>query len=346
VARQFGQWVVRRPLKEGGQAHTFLVYSVDDREQRPFVLKRLKNKKRLGRFKREVRAGLALSHPNILKVVDSELEKPEPYLVAQFCSGGSLDAVCVSRLSTVERLNLFAGICRGVGYAHSEGVIHRDLKPENVFLLEDLVTPVVGDFGLCFIADEGERFTMVDEAVGARWYMAPELAHGYAEEITPASDVYSLGKILYWILAGRVFDREMHRAQRFDLTKGQIAPDYHFIYELLDKMIVEDPSKRLTNANDVTNSVGDIIRRIEMHSHDIDLASPQACTYCGVGFYKIVLDASRKTEGGNLVSSVQNFGFYGGLDDPEWLILVCDYCANVQIFRPDLAKDRDIWRKK
>lgn len=343
---QYGKWKVIRPLKEGGQAHTFLVYNVDDQEQRPFVLKRLKNIERLDRFRREVQAGLQLSHSNILKVIDSELEGVRPYFVAEFCTGGSLDETDLSRLPTIDRLKIFAKICHGVSHAHAERVIHRDLKPGNVFLLADLTTPVVGDFGLCLISDEEGRFTMVDEAVGPRWYMAPELAHGFADEVTPTSDVYSLGKILYWLLAGRIFDREMHRSARFDLTKNQVKPDYYFIYDLLDKTIVEDPSNRLGNAADVASWVEEIIRRIQMHSHHIDLATPQACTYCGVGFYLIALEASQETQGNNLVSSVKNFGFYGGINNPSWLILACDHCGNVQIFRPDLAKDRDIWRRK
>jgi len=79
-------------------------------------------------------------------------------------------------------------------------------------------------------------------------YTAPELEDGRADDVTPAADVYSLGKILYWLMAGHVFDREKHRLERFDLTQDQKDPTMFWVYELLDKMIVENPSKRLPDA--------------------------------------------------------------------------------------------------
>lgn len=267
MAQLYGnRWKVKESLGEGGQAHTILVYDVNDEEKKIFVLKRLKNLKRLRRFENEVNACLAFSHPNILKIEDKNLQDDPPYFVAEYCSGGPLNFEAISGLTLVERLRLFSAICHGVGYAHSKGIIHRDLKPDNIFLREDM-TPVVGDFGLCFITESGNRVTMVDEQVGSRWYMAPELAHGMADEVRPASDVYSLGKVLYWMLAGRIFDREAYRTPQFDLTKEQTDPDYFFIYDLFDKMIVEDPKKRLANANEVTDAVGVIIKRIEMRAH-------------------------------------------------------------------------------
>src|SRR5436305_1806898 len=83
----------------------------------------------------------------------------------------------------------------------------------------------------------------------------PELAHGIADEVTSAADVYSLGKILYWMLAGKIFDREVHRNIRYDLTKGETRPDYFFMYKLFDQTICENPRSRLPDANEVSNAV-------------------------------------------------------------------------------------------
>lgn len=345
MAQQYDKWRVIEQIGQGGQAKALLVYDVNDPERKPFVLKRLSNLKRLARFEKEVRAGLELSHPNILKIVDKNLDHTSPYFVAEYCPKGALEFEKLSGLFVIERLRIFSAICRGVGHAHSKGYIHRDLKPDNIFLREDM-TPVVGDFGLCFITEGGERVTMLDEQVGSRWYMAPELAHGMADEVTPAADVYSLGKVLYWMLAGKVFDREVYRAPKYDLTKGQTTPDLFFIYDLFDRMIVESPGGRLANAGEVSEAVDVIIRRIEMGAHHIDLLTPQACSYCGLGFYQKVLDASRETKGTEVDSAVRNFGFYGGINDPVWLVLACDHCGNVQIFRPDFAKDKKVWKKK
>jgi serine/threonine protein kinase len=353
LSKKYGDWQVEKTLGEGGQAHTFIVHNILNEEKKQFVLKRLKNKNRLERFKKEVRAGLSLSHPNVVKVVASDLEAADPYFVAEFCRGGALGDADLSVLTDIDRLSIFLEICQGVGFAHSNGVVHRDLKPDNVFLREDMRTPVVGDFGLCFITEEGERFTLVDEAVGPRWYIAPELAHGFADEITMSSDVYSLGKVLYWMLAGRIFDRELHRTPRYDLTKDQVAPDFFFIYDLLDRMIVEEPSKRFENANLVAEAISEVIRRIKVEAHHINPTTPQSCMYCGVGFYqKVVDDPPRENHYPLDYTTTINFGLepkgsFGGPSTwiPRWLIFACDYCGNVQMFRPDYAKNKSVWKK-
>lgn len=351
MAQQYGKWRVKEQIGQGGQGTALLVYDVNDPEKKPFVLKRLSNLKRLSRFEKEVRAGLQLSHPNILKIVDKDLEHDSPYFVAEYCPGGALNVDALSQLSITDRLRMHSAICRAVGHAHSKGFIHRDIKPANIFLRGDM-TPVVGDFGICFITEDGDRVTMLDEQVGSRWYMAPELAHGIADEVTPAADVYSLGKVLYWMLAGRIFDREVHESPRFDLRRDQTAPDYFFIYDLFKEIIVEDPKKRLPHANEVADAVDVIIRRIEMGAHHLDLSTPQDCLYCGIGFYKVVVDEPekenvypmeyRKTR----LFGLNQEGYSGPVSWwPKWLILACDHCGNVQTFRPDLAKNRDVWKK-
>lgn len=355
MAPRYGKWIVIRPLERGGQAQTFLVQEEGADNGEYFVLKRL-NPNRIERGRAEIRACKELSHPNVLKYIDEDLEGDKPYLVTEYCSGGALSKLNIAEYSLLERLRMFLAICRGVGHAHSHTppIIHRDLKPDNIFLREDKVTPVVGDFGICFF-DEGERVTLVDEAVGPRWYMAPELAHGFAEDVTPRADVYSLGKVLYWMLAGKVFDREAHRQPRFDLTSDQTAPDYFLIYDLLDNMIVEDPSKRLPDANKVAEAVEEIIHRIEVHAHHIDLSAPQHCIYCGKGTYKTIVDNPREPHN-TFPKSYPELGRFGleqpqGYSGPtttwpEWLILVCDYCGNVQMFRPDYGRGRRIWGRR
>jgi serine/threonine protein kinase len=336
------KWKVKGSLDEGGQAHTFLVYDVNDSPENIFVLKRLKNLKRFRRFENEVNACLELSHPNILQIKDKNLKSERPYFVAEYCVRGCLKADVMSRLPLLDRLRMFSIICHGVGYAHAhnKGITHRDLKPDNIFLREDM-TPVVGDFGLCFISESGDRVTMNDEQVGSRFYMAPELAHGIADQITPAADVYSLGKILYWMLAGRVFDREVHRDPRYDLTNGETKPDLFFIYDLFDKTICEKPNARLPNANDVREATDTIIRLIEAKSHVIDLRVPQLCSYCGIGTYKVVADNTSPNNRSRSLD-IQDFGF-NLVGISLWLILVCDNCGNVQIFRPDHAKNEETW---
>lgn len=344
MGQRIGDWEIDKSLDEGGQGWTYLAHKSDESEIKPVVLKVLKQRTkpdRLARFGREIEIGLRLSHPNVLKIKDHDINHDKPYFVTEFCRGGALGDANISELSVVEKLKLFSAICRGVGHAHNQGVIHRDLKPHNIFLQDNLLTPVVGDFGLCLLLEEEERLTRTTEVIGARWYLAPEMEDGRYEEAKPVADVYSLGKILYWMLAGRIFSREKHRTAEYDLTKSQNDPAILFVYELLDGMIVGEPSeRRFVDANAVADAVDHVIRRLEMHGNPVDLKAPKICKFCGVGYYQKIMHASgdnpEKFDGAkyNLGMELYNIPAH------TWLFLACDYCGNVQVFRPDCAKDK------
>jgi serine/threonine protein kinase len=350
LAKKYGKWIVKKSLSEGGQGQTFLVYEEGAEDKGEFVLKRLRNADRIPRFQNEIKAGLELDHPNVVRVVDYNLEGDPPYLVTEYCSGGDLSKADLSRYTTIDRLRMFSAISRGVGHAHSKRVFHRDLKPANIFLREDRtmplgIIPVVGDFGICHLEeDKEERLTRTDEELGNRFCTAPELEGGGDEDPGPAPDVYCLGKLLYWMIAGRRIPRERHRDPEYDLTKDRKEAEIFLIYELLDKMIVYDPSKRFGDANEVADEVDVIIRRILMNAHPIDPKAPQACTYCGLGFYEKVIYASSQDGKWPEDNAVERFGF-SARGASIWRIQVCDYCGNVQLFRPDHAKkeNRDVW---
>ena len=338
--QKYGKWIIDRSLNEGGQAHTFLVYAEDDQEKKLFVLKRLKNKNRIDRFVAEIQAVMKLSHKNILKVADFAPDADRPYLVTEYCDKGTLSAELLSPMSLLQRLQVFGQICDAVAYAHSQKIIHRDLKPENIFLRNDM-TLVVGDFGICHVVDGDERFTLTEEAVGPFRYMAPEFEDGRTDNVQPSSDVYSLGKLLYWMLSGRTFAREKHREENFDLARGTHGSEYHLINRFLDRMIVSDPAKRFATGKQALEELAVLIDGIEKRAHCIDINTPQPCLYCGLGFYQIQA-ASIPIPGRLPPVEVRNFGFtsYGG---SQWIITVCDHCGNVQIFRTDYVNKKNIW---
>jgi serine/threonine protein kinase len=349
VGKRYDGWEITKDLSEGGQAWTHLAKKVGGDDESPYVLKRLKKKtdsSRLKRFRQEIDAGLHLSHPNVLKVVGHNISHEQPYLVTEYCPGGPLSDARIADYSDVERLRMFLAVCHGVGHAHAKGVIHRDLKPPNIFLLSDLRTPVVGDFGLCLLADQEERLTEVNEPVGARWYMAPELEDGINLDVGTEADVYSLGKILYWMFSGgRIFSRERHRIEQYDLTRDRKDVAIFFVYDLLDRIIVAEPGRRrFKNANEVAEAVETAIRRIQVNAHHIDLSVPQDCIYCGVGFYQKVVDESPEVMHTGEYPQLSQFGFHG-IGKSSWLILACDYCGNVQVFRRDYAKDKTVWKQ-
>jgi serine/threonine protein kinase len=339
-AVQYGKWTVVRPLAEGGQAHTYLV-ELTEQPGECFVLKRLKNLNRLGRFQAEVDTGLRLKHGSLVQVFDSDLGCSKPWFVMEYCSDGPLQYRATMPIA--ETLLLFERISRGVAFAHASGVVHRDIKPDNIFMRRD-GSPAVGDFGLCFLADEGERFTFSHEAVGPRWYMAPELEDGRLDLVTSRSDVYSLGKLLYWMLTGQTFSREKHHDPDFDITAGSKSSVPFLVYELLDTMIVRDPAMRLADAGQVCDAVGVLRRRIEMNAHAIGKGIPQPCGYCGIGTYQFAVHHGARAKSGSHPTDVANFGFQA-VGNSRWIISVCDHCGNVQMFRPDYAKDPDVWVK-
>jgi serine/threonine protein kinase len=253
------RWEIIESVGEGGQAHTFLVKDNKGEGEIQYILKRLKPRSRIERFKREIEVVRNLSHPNIVQLIDFDLTAKEPYLVTEYCSGGSLaKAKPFWQDSPIEALDTFQQVCEGVAFAHNNGIIHRDLKPDNIFLRSKNGPAVVGDFGICYLEEDGTRITLTEEAVGPVHYMAPELEEGRIANVSPKSDIYSLGKLLYWLLSGgKIFSREKHRDPEWDLKgprkwSGRNASEEFWkniymehVNRLLDKMIVNDSQQRI-----------------------------------------------------------------------------------------------------
>ncbi|MBI1884848.1 MAG: serine/threonine protein kinase [Chloroflexi bacterium] len=325
-----GKWKIVESLSEGGQAHTFIVRKVQEDGDETYVLKRLKDPARIGRFRNEVEAGLKLKHNNIVEVIDWDLDGRQPYIVTVYCKGGSLNRARPFDYSDHGRLlDLFGQICDGVLHAHSQRVIHRDLKPDNIFLWADRHgDAVVGDFGLCFL-EEGERITLTEEAVGARNYTAPELEDGRAEQVSAQSDVYSLGKILYWLVsAGRTFSREKHRDPEFDLVRLTNNLYLEHVNRLLDQMVVLDAGKRW-HLEVVRNQVAISKRLIVGEYNPVGPSVWARCYYCGMGSYLLIGRDRETTENEYFIRTGQ---------PGDWRVLVCNYCGHVQTFRPDIGR--------
>jgi len=324
-----GRWERLGDLPEGGQAHTYLVRdTTKPQEDTRYVLKRLKNLKRIGRMRNEVEAGLKLEHQNVVRVVHWNLESAEPYMVTDYYPGGSLSDARPFEYGHGHLFDLMGQICDGVLHAHSRGVKHRDLKPDNIFLSTDRKGhAVVGDFGLCLI-DEGERVTLTEEAVGGRYYMAPELEEGRTDQVSEASDVYSLGKVLCWLMSGgRIFSREKHRDQEFDLKTVTDNLYMEHVNRVLDKMILEQPSERWP-LDRVREWLPHISRLVVREYNPVGPQVETRCNYCGIGRY-----ALRAKDTGSVSDYFGRTGLPG-----DWRILVCSHCGHSEIFRPDIAR--------
>ena len=204
---QLGPYRILEEIARGGMG---VIYRARHAPSRRIVaLKRVLNyhsdsRETLARFQREATAAASLDHPNILPIYDvGATEDGLPFFSMKFASGGSLlDARKAFRDSPRRAIQLMATVARAVEYAHSRGILHRDLKPGNI-LLDARGEPMVSDFGLAKWLDTKSELTRTLTVFGTPGYIAPEQAANPTADLTPATDVYSLGAILFELLAGR-----------------------------------------------------------------------------------------------------------------------------------------------
>jgi len=200
------RYPVKERLGEGGVAVVFRAW--DAELNRPVALKVLKETSAISqaarlRFRREAQVMAGLSHPNLIMVHDAGDHEGRLYLVMELVEGLSLAHGAGGRPPSLhDRVRLLERVARGVSAAHDRGIVHRDLKPGNV-LVTPSGEPKVADFGLAHLVDSDTELTKSGTALGTPLYMAPEQVEGRPKEISPRTDVYSLGVMLYETLAGR-----------------------------------------------------------------------------------------------------------------------------------------------
>jgi tetratricopeptide (TPR) repeat protein/tRNA A-37 threonylcarbamoyl transferase component Bud32 len=192
-----------------GEGTTAVVYRTWDRQlQRWVALKVLRESVALSeigreRFRREALAAAALSHPHLVAVYDSGEHDGRLYLVMEMVEGRSLGVLLRERRPEAAAwVTLLEKIARGVAAAHAAGIVHRDLKPGNI-IVSSAGEPKVGDFGLAHLSDSDAGLTRTGVTLGTPAYMAPEQVEGRAGDVSPRTDVYALGAVLYEGLAGR-----------------------------------------------------------------------------------------------------------------------------------------------
>jgi tetratricopeptide (TPR) repeat protein len=210
AGRQIGPYRLLDEIGHGGMGTVHRAARTDDAFQRTVALKLVRAAASSDfiqqRFLRERQILGRLQHPNIATVFDGgTTDDGQPYLVMEYVEGEPIDRYCAAReLSTRHRLEMFRQVCAAVHYAHQNLVVHRDLKPGNILVTVD-GTPKLLDFGIAKLLAAG-----VDPEAAPTATMLPMMTPEYAspeqvrgETITTASDVYSLGVVLYELLTGR-----------------------------------------------------------------------------------------------------------------------------------------------
>ena len=203
------RYAILRLLGRGGMGTVWLARRADEHFKKQVAIKVVKRgmdtDEILARFRRERQVLAHLEHPNIARLLDGGATASGlPYLVMEYIVGDPIDQYCQEqRLSLEDRLRLFMQVCRAVQHAHQHLIIHRDLKPSNLLVMQDGTLKLL-DFGIAKLltGDDAEQTLTAREArpLTPR-YASPEQVSG--DRITTASDVYSLGVVLYELLTGR-----------------------------------------------------------------------------------------------------------------------------------------------
>jgi serine/threonine protein kinase/Flp pilus assembly protein TadD len=208
---RLGPYEIVSSIGAGGMGEVYRAW--DTRLEREIAIKVLAehlayDSRSLARFQTEAKAIAALSHPNILSIYDAELEHPPLFLVTELLEGETLrQQIARSRIPWRRVVEIGCAIAEGLAAAHDAEIIHLDIKPENIFLTARGAIKIL-DFGLArlkpMFQDKEDSSTptasATDTFLGTVGYLAPEQAHG--ETVTPATDIFSLGCVLYEMACG------------------------------------------------------------------------------------------------------------------------------------------------
>jgi serine/threonine-protein kinase len=225
----------------------------------------------IARFRREALAAARLVHPNIVQVFDFGLDEPtgRHYIVMERIRGQSAAEILRDRgiLPVSEALAIVSHACRGLDYAHRNGVVHRDIKPGNLLRSEEGLVKVA-DFGIARTMGDESSITQVGSVLGTAAYLAPEQAHG--EEAGPRADLYGLGVVAYQLVSGRL-PYEAQSLTELALKQQREAPP--LLHKLnpevtpqlaaaIDRALALEPGDRFASAEEMRRALADGARGV------------------------------------------------------------------------------------
>jgi eukaryotic-like serine/threonine-protein kinase len=271
---------LERRLGVGGMATVQLAF--DTRLERYVAVKLLaehlaEDSAFVSRFRREALAAARLVHPNIVQVFDfgSESSSGRQFIVMEYVDGQSCAEILRDRgpLGTRDAVDILTQACRGLDYAHRNGVVHRDVKPGNLLRNTDGVVKLA-DFGIAKAAEQSD-ITKVGSVLGTAAYLSPEQARG--EPAGPASDLYALGVVAYQLMANRL---PYEAASLTDLARLQESGDPEPLDELnrdvpgpladaVRHALARDPAHRYADAAEMEDALRDGLAGVA-HTEDLD----------------------------------------------------------------------------
>jgi serine/threonine protein kinase len=224
----------------------------------------------VARFRREALAAARLVHPNVVQVYDfgSDERSGRQFIVMEHVSGESCAEILRERgpVDPEEAVDILSQACRGLDYAHRNGVIHRDVKPGNLLRNREGVVKLA-DFGIAKAVDDSD-ITKVGSVVGTAAYLSPEQARG--EAAGPASDLYALGVVAYQLLAGRLpyagssltelaRQQEVGPPERLDIVNSDVPGP---LAEAVQRALSSQPAARYAGAQEMEIALRDGLRGV------------------------------------------------------------------------------------
>lgn len=255
-----GRYTIKRMLGQGGMGVVYQAY--DSELDRDVALKVIRKEiadhpEILERFKREIQLSSVVTHKNVLRVYDLGEYDGIKFLTMQYVEGENLSALLrrEGKLPAEQIIGIFRQICEALRAAHEQGVLHRDLKPDNV-MIDTSGRAYLTDFGLAKSIQQS-AFTQVGQIMGTPDYMSPEQVKG--EPVDERSDLYTLGAILYQLLAGRVpfqgttvFEVMIQRVQKRPRPVAEINPEAPaFLCEIVHRCMAIDKEARYASVDEI-----------------------------------------------------------------------------------------------
>ena len=281
-----GRYELGERLGVGGMST--VVRAFDDRLERDVAIKLLAehladDEQFVARFRREALSVARLVHPNIVQVFDFGLDEAthRQYIVMELVRGRSGAEILrdESVLELRDALSIVAQACRGLEYAHRNGVVHRDVKPGNLLRGEDGVVKLA-DFGIAKAFSDESSITQVGSVLGTAAYLAPEQAAG--EQAGPAADLYALGVVAYQLMSGRLpyeaqsltelaLKQQRELPPRLDELNPEVSPQ---LAMAVDRALALDPRQRPASADELRHLLADGARGVGPDPSTTRVAGP------------------------------------------------------------------------
>jgi hypothetical protein len=292
LGERLGPWIIEEELGHGGMGSVWRARRAPDAPGEPEVaaIKVLAPELAADpglreRFQREIEILQKLSHPNIVKLLDSSTEGNRVWFAMEYVPGQSLETVREDRgrLTWQEVLQIALEVAPALRHAHNHGVIHRDLKPSNLILGPESTIKLT-DFGIASLFS-GPHITVAGAVVGTAEYLSPEQAAG--KQVTPRSDLYSLGVVLYTLVTGRTpFEGELvdllhkHRFAQPE-SPSRWVPELPADFEdIICELLEKDPGRRPPDAGVLGRRLEGLRRRMQFKAAQakMETAAPSGVT--------------------------------------------------------------------